>query len=497
MSEKALNYVDGAWVWPEHCPAFDSLNPADWRQVVATAPASSPGVVGDAVVAARRALPAWKRTPPPARADLIRRAGEILARDKERLAQLVSLEMGKPIVEGRGDVQEAIDMARLAAGEGRRLFGETVPSELPDRLCLTFREPVGVCGLITPWNFPTAIPAWKGFHALVCGNTIVLKPAEDVPLCASALVGCLDEAGFPPGVVNLVQGPGEPTGAALVAHADVDLISFTGSADVGGAVAAACARRHANVSLELGGKNAQVVFADADMELALDGVLWGAFGTGGQRCTATSRLFLERSIHDRCLDTLGEQAPMLRLGPGSDPQTQLCGLINEQQFDRVMSYIEVGRHEGARVVVGGRAARHGELEHGWFVEATIFADVTPAMRIFREEIFGPVLSVIPFDDTDEAVRLVNDSAYGLSSSVYTADVNRALRMTRAIEAGIVYVNGPTIGAEVQLPFGGVKQTGNGHREAGRTGFDIFTEWKSVFVDYSGTFQKAQIDTESS
>ena len=497
MSEKALNYIDGAWVWPAHCPTFESRNPADWRQVVATAPESGPEAVDTAVVAARRALPTWKRTPPPARADLIRHAGEILARDKERLAQLVSLEMGKPIAEGRGDVQEAIDMARLAAGEGRRLYGETVPSELPDRLCLTFREPVGVCGLITPWNFPTAIPAWKGFHALVCGNTIVLKPGEDVPLCASALVGCLEEAGFPPGVVNLVHGPGDPTGAALVAHTDVDLISFTGSAEVGGTVAAACARRHANVSLEMGGKNAQVVFADADMDLALDGVLWGAFGTGGQRCTATSRLLLERSVHDRFLETLAEQARMLRMGPGSDPDTQLCPLINEQQFDRVTSYIEVGRREGARVVVGGRSARRGELARGWFVEATIFADVTPAMRIFREEIFGPVLSVIPFDDTTEAIRLVNDSAYGLSASVYTADINRALRMTRAIEAGIVYVNGPTIGAEVQLPFGGVKQTGNGHREAGRTGLDIFTEWKSVFVDYSGTLQKAQIDTEGS
>ncbi len=494
MSEKALNFIGGTWVWPEGGSSFESRNPADWRQVVATAPASSPGVVDDAVVAASEALPDWRRMPPPARAELIRQTGEILAREKERLAQLVSLEMGKPIAEGRGDVQEAIDMARLAAGEGRRLYGETVPSELPDRVCLTFREPVGVCGLITPWNFPTAIPAWKGFHALVCGNTIVLKPGEDVPLCASALIGCFEEAGYPPGVVNLVHGPGEPTGAALVAHAAVDLISFTGSPEVGATVAAACARRHANTSLEMGGKNAQVVFADADMKLALEGVLWGAFGTGGQRCTATSRLLLERSIHDQFLDALAERARGLRLGPGGDPRTQLCPLINEQQFDRVLSYIEVGRQEGARAVIGGRAAKHDALEHGWFIEATIFADVTPAMRIFREEIFGPVLSVVPFKDADEAVRLVNDSAYGLSSSVYTSDVGRALRMTRAIEAGIVYVNGPTIGAEVQLPFGGVKQTGNGHREAGKTGLDIFTEWKSVFVDYSGTLQKAQIDT---
>jgi acyl-CoA reductase-like NAD-dependent aldehyde dehydrogenase len=497
MTERALNYVGGRWIWPEGSGILESHDPADWREIVATAPDSSAIAVDQAVAAARGALPGWKRMPPPRRGDLIRRAAEILARDKEQLGRLVSLEMGKPLVEGRGDVQEAIDMAYLAAGEGRRLYGETVPCELPNKLAFTFREPVGVCALITPWNFPTAIPAWKGFHALICGNTFVLKPAEDVPLCASAFVKCLEEAGFPPGVVNLVHGRGEVAGAALVDHPDVNLVSFTGSSEVGAQVGARCALRHANVSLEMGGKNAQIVLADADLDLALEGALWGAFGTAGQRCTATSRLLVDHAIHDAFLKRLCDRVARLRLGAGTDPATEVCPLVNEQQFNRVMSYIGIGRDEGARLVVGGRDARRDGREHGWFVEPTVFAEVTPAMRIFQEEIFGPVLSVVSVPSLDEGVRLLNDSIYGLSSSIYTRDVNAAMRAMRDIEAGIVYVNGPTIGAEVQLPFGGVKVTGNGHREAGRTGLDVFTEWKSVFVDYSGHLQKAQIDTPSS
>ncbi len=496
MSERALNHIAGRWEWPEGCGAIESRNPADWRELVATAPDSSAAVVDRAVSAAREALPAWKRTPPPQRAGFLRRAAEILTREKERLGRLVSYEMGKPLAEGRGDVQEAIDMAHLAAGEGRRLYGETVPCELPDKVALTFREPVGVCGLITPWNFPMAIPAWKGFHALICGNTFVLKPAEDVPLCATEFVRCLEEAGFPAGVVNVVHGRGEVAGARIVDHPGVDLVSFTGSSEVGASVGARCALRHANVSLEMGGKNAQVVLADADLELALDGVVWGAFGTAGQRCTATSRLLLERPIHDEFLRRLCDRASRLRLGPGTDPSSEVCPLINQQQFDRVMTYIRIGVEEGARVAFGGCDARRDGREHGWFVEPTIFSGVTPAMRIFREEIFGPVLSVVGVESLDEAIQRVNDSPYGLSSSIYTRDVNHALRATRAIEAGIVYVNGPTIGAEVQLPFGGVKRTGNGHREAGRTGLEIFSEWKSVFVDYSGRLQRAQIDAPS-
>jgi alpha-ketoglutaric semialdehyde dehydrogenase len=497
MSERAFNRVDGDWDWPQDCGTIESRNPADWRELVATAPDSSAAVVDRAVASARAALPGWRRTPAPRRGDLLRRAGDILAREKARLGRLVSHEMGKPLAEGLGDVQEAIDMAYLAAGEGRRLYGETVPCELPDKTALTFREPVGVCGLITPWNFPTAIPAWKGFHALICGNTFVLKPGEDVPLCATEFVRCLEEAGFPPGVVNLVQGRGEVAGAALVDHPGVDLISFTGSSEVGAQVGSRCALRHANVSLEMGGKNAQIVMADADLDLALEGVLWGAFGTAGQRCTATSRLLLERPIHDAFVQRLCDRASRLRIGAGTDPATELCPLVNRQQFDRVMAYIGIGSGEGAHLALGGRDARRDGREHGWFVEPTIFTGVAPSLRIFREEIFGPVLSVSAVGSLDEAVDLLNASAYGLSSSIYTRDVNRALAATRAIAAGIVYVNGPTIGAEVQLPFGGVKRTGNGHREAGRTGLDIFSEWKAVFIDYSGRLQKAQIDAPHS
>lgn len=493
MSERALNYINGGWVWPAGCGEIESRNPADWRETVAIAPDSDGRAVDEACAAARAAYPAWKRTPPPARGDLIARAGEILAREKNRLGEIVAREMGKPIEEARGDVQEAIDMARLAAGEGRRLYGETVPSELPNKLCLTFREPVGVCALIAPWNFPTAIPAWKGFHALICGNTFILKPGEDVPLCSSEFIACLAEAGFPPGVVNLVQGRGEVAGAALVNHPEVNLISFTGSSETGAMIGSTAERLHKRVSLEMGGKNAQIVLADADLDLAIEGALWGAFGTAGQRCTATSRLILDRPIHDRFLARLIERARALKLGPGIDPQTNVCPLVNGQQFNRVMSYIEIGKHESATLALGGARAEGDGLQHGWFVQPTIFTGVKPSMRIFQEEIFGPVLSVVKCDGADEAVALLNDSRYGLSSSIYTAEINTALRAVREIEAGIVYVNGPTIGAEVQLPFGGVKHTGNGHREAGKTGLDIFSEWKTVYIDTSGRLQRAQID----
>lgn len=496
MGERALNFVGGRWIWPQGAPEIESRNPADWREVVAVAPDSDGAAVDEAVAAARAAYPKWKRTPPPVRADIIARAGEILAREKQRLGELIATEMGKPMLEALGDVQEAIDMARLAAGEGRRLYGETVPSELPDKMCLTYREPIGVCALITPWNFPMAIPAWKGFHALICGNTFILKPAEDTPLCAAEFITCLAEAGFPSGVVNLVQGRGETAGAALVNHADVNLISFTGSSETGAAVGAAAERTHKRVSLEMGGKNAQIVLADADLDLAVDGALWGAFGTGGQRCTATSRLILDETIYDETMRRLVERTKRLKLGPGIDPKTNVCPLINEQQYQRVMSYLEVGCNEGATVALGGSNIKKGEFEHGWYVEPTIFTGVKPSMRIFREEIFGPVLSVITCKGVDEAVALLNDSRYGLSSSIYTSSVNAAMRAAREIEAGIVYVNGPTIGAEVQLPFGGVKATGNGHREAGKTGLEIFTEWKTIYIDYSGRLQRAQIDSSA-
>jgi len=493
MSEKALNFIGGKWSWPQGAEELVSLNPADQRDGVCVFPDSPADEVDRAVKAAQKAFPAWKRCPAPERAKFIRRAGEIMARRKTELGSLVTRECGKPLVEGLGDVQEAIDMAELAAAEGRRLYGETTPSELPNKLCLTFREPVGVCGLITPWNFPIAIPAWKSLHALICGNTIVLKPAEDTPLCGVEFVKALEEAGIPPGVVNLVLGTGKTTGSALVAHPGIQLMSFTGSTETGRKVAQTCADSGKRVSLECGGKNAQIILADARIDLAIEGALWGAFGTAGQRCTATSRLIIEESVHDAVLDRLISEAGRLKLGPGLKKGTQVGPLINERQLKRVMDYIQLGEKEGAKRLCGGNQARAGELAHGWFVEPTIFTGVTPKMTIFREEIFGPVLSVVRVADLEEAVQTLNDCVYGLSSSIYTQNVNNALAAVRDIEAGIVYVNGPTIGAEVHLPFGGVKRSGNGHREAGKTGLDIFTEWKTVYVDYSGKLQRAQID----
>jgi aldehyde dehydrogenase (NAD+) len=493
MSEKALNFIDGKWGWPKGATALLSVNPADRRDVLGEAPDSPDTEVDRAVRAARKAFPAWKATPAPRRAAILRKAGEIMARRKNELGRLVTRECGKPLVEGLGDVQEAIDMAELAAGEGRRLYGETTPSELPNKMCLTLREPIGVCGLITPWNFPTAIPAWKSLHALICGNTVVLKPAEDTPLCGAAFVSALEEAGLPPGVINLVQGQGRTAGRALAFHPLVQLISFTGSTETGREVAEVCARTGKRVSLECGGKNAQIVLADADLDLVIEGALWGAFGTAGQRCTATSRLILVDDIHDAVVDRLVRAARKLRLGPGLEKTTQVGPLVNERQMNRALNYIRIGTEAGAELRCGGKRATGERVDRGWFIEPTIFTDVTPRMRIFQEEIFGPVLSVVRVKDREEAVRTLNDCRYGLSSSIYTRDINAALAAVRDIEAGIVYVNGPTIGAEVHLPFGGVKGTGNGHREAGKTGLDIFTEWKTVYVDYSGRLQRAQID----
>ncbi|MEN6449032.1 MAG: aldehyde dehydrogenase family protein [Thermoguttaceae bacterium] len=493
---KAMNYVDGQWSWPAGAGAIESINPADTREVICETPDSSPGELDRAVVAADRAYTAWRRTPPPARAAILRRAGQILAERKQQIGEVIAREAGKPIAEGCGDVQEAIDMAELAAGEGRRLYGDTAPSELPNKFCLTVREPIGVCGLITPWNFPVAIPAWKSCHALICGNTVVLKPASDTPLCGAEFVRALVDAGLPPGVMNLVQGRGSTVGEAMCRNRTIRLISITGSTETGKHVAAECGRTGKRSSLECGGKNAEIVMDDADLDLALDGALWGAFGTSGQRCTATSRLIVHEKVHDQLVERLIARAAKLRLGPGIDPATEVGPLINESQCHRVTDYIRIGRDEDkATLACGGRRGEGPMVAHGWFIEPTIFTGVTRSMRIFQEEIFGPVLSVVRVGSLEEAVETLNDCEYGLSSAVYTRDINKALWAMREIEAGIVYVNGPTIGAEVHLPFGGVKGTGNGHREAGRVGLDIFTEWKTVYIDYSGKLQRAQLDTE--
>lgn len=490
------NYINGEWLQAESAATLESRNPADNRQIVATFPRSDAVDVDKAIATARIAYKTWRLVPAPARAELVFRLGELLRDRKEELAQLMSQEMGKPITEARGDVQEGIDCAFYNAGEGRRLFGQTTPSEMPDKFAMTVRMPIGVCALITPWNFPVAIPCWKALPALVCGNTIILKPAEDTPACATYLVQLMHEAGFPPGVVNLVHGIGTEVGAALVEHPGVDLVSFTGSSQTGAYVGSTCGRTHKRVCLEMGGKNAQIVMEDADLELALEGALWGAFGTTGQRCTATSRLILHRDIKEKFTRMLLERTALLRMGAGNNPSTEIGPLINANQLRRVSNYLEVARDEGAKVLIGGELAQDGELQHGYFFQPTVLDNVNPQMRIASEEIFGPVVALIEVDSFADAIAILNDTPYGLSSSIYTRDVNRAFQAMRDIEAGITYINGPTIGAEVHLPFGGVKQTGNGHREAGTTVLDVFTEWKTVYVDFSGNLQRAQIDNRT-
>ena len=424
------------------------------------------------------------------------RAGELMAADKEAISHTMTREMGKVLAETRGDTQEGVDAANFVAGEGRRLYGKVTPSELPDKMCFAIRQPVGPCAIITPWNFPMAIPTWKIFPALVCGNTLVWKPAGETPATASRLVELLVEAGVPRGVVNLVHGDGRGVGQPLATHRAIRCVSFTGSSDVGRLLTRETAATLTKLALELGGKNAQIVMADADLDLAIEGAVWGAFGTTGQRCTATSRLLLHRDIHDAFVERLVARAKTLRVGNGLDAATEMGPLVNAAQRDGVLDYVGVGQAEGAALRCGGHALEGPAHARGFFVEPTVFTGVTPAMRLFREEIFGPVLAVSAVDSLEQAIDHCNDCAYGLSSSIYTRDVDAAFRAIDRIEAGITYINGPTIGAEVHLPFGGVKDTGNGHREGGWTVLDVFTEWKAVYVDYSGRLQKAQIDTEA-
>ncbi len=495
MTQRIGNFIDGRWREPRDGNRFESLNPADTRQTVADAPLSERSDVDDAVAAARSAFPAWSRLPAPRRAELLYRTGELLTRNKQRLGELVTKEMGKVIAEGLGDVQEAIDIFYYMAGEGRRLQGETVPSELPDKDCKSIREPLGVVALVTPWNFPIAIPAWKLSAALVCGNTAILKPSSETPACAAALVEILAAAGFPPGVVNLVCGPGEETGEYLLTHPGVNAASFTGSCAAGERLERRMAELHRPLALEMGGKNAIVLMDDADLELALEGVLWGGFGTSGQRCTAASRVIVHERIHDRFVEILVKRASQLRLGGGLDPTTDVGPLINEAQGRKVLNYLRIGQEEGARLVTGGKRTEEGDLAHGFFIEPTIFTGVTPAMRIAREEIFGPVVSIIRCGSFDEATAIVNGVPFGLSSALYSRDVNTTARAEREFATGIVYINASTIGAEVHLPFGGWRHSGSGHPEAGGRGgaIDFFSRMKVVYRDFSGRLQKAQID----
>ena len=487
------NFIAGQWVAPSAGAYFENVNPANTRDVIGQFPASTAADVNAAVASAQRGFEFWRRTPAPARGDVLRRTGELMLARKEEIADLMTREMGKPLAETRGDVQEGIDTAFYAATEGRRLFGHTVPSELRDKWAMSFRRPIGVVGLVTPFNFPMAIPTWKLFPALLCGNSAILKPAEDVPHTATVLVEILLEAGLPPEVIQLVHGHGEVVGKALVDHADVPVISFTGSTETGRLVGETCGRMHKRLSLEMGGKNAQIVLDDANLELALEGVLWGAFGTTGQRCTATSRLVLQRGIHDRFLELLTARTKALTLGDGRAAGTDVGPLIHAAARDKVERYVDVARQDGGAIVTGGHRATGGALDHGFFFEPTIVADVAPTHRLACEEVFGPVLAVIRVDDANEAFRVNNAVAYGLSSSLYTQDVNLAFRALTELDNGITYINAPTIGAEAHLPFGGVKQTGNGHREGGWEVYEFYSETKVGYVDFSGHLQRAQID----
>ena len=496
MTETFQNFIGGQWVAPATGAYFENRNPADRDDIIGCFPRSGPDDVARAIASAQRGFAQWSKTPAPVRGEVLHRVGDLLVERKETIARAMTREMGKVLAETRGDVQEGIDTAHYAHTEGRRLFGRTVPSELRNKWAMSFRRPIGVAGLITPFNFPLAIPTWKMFPALLCGNAVIFKPAEDVPHTAHLLVELLLDAGLPPEVVQLVHGEGLVVGRAMVEHPDVPVISFTGSTETGAIIGATCGRMHKRLSLEMGGKNAMIVMDDADLDLALEGVLWGAFGTTGQRCTATSRLVVHERVHDRLVQLLCERAARLRLGPGLEERTDVGPLINEDALKKVEYYVGVARQDGARVLIGGERATGAGLERGWFYQPTVLAGVTPGMRVEQQEIFGPVLAVIKVASLDEAIRVNNDVPYGLSSSLYTRDVNAAFRAMGELDTGITYVNAPTIGAEAHLPFGGVKQTGNGHREGGWEVYDFYSETKVVYVDFSGKLQRAQIDTEA-
>jgi len=486
-------FIGGKWQKSEG-KRFETRNPAT-GEILGTFPLATKDELNEAARAAKDAFDKWRRTPAPRRGELLLDAARIFRRKKEELGRIVTTEMGKVLAEGRGDVQEVIDFFEYVAGEGRRMFGETVPSELPNKMCLTVRMPVGPVGLITPWNFPMAIPGWKSGAALVAGCPIVLKPSSLTPLCAAKFVEVLDEAGFPPGVVNMLTGTGSVVGDGLVAHPDIRAISFTGGVETGRHVYETAARKMIKVGLELGGKNPIIAMDDADLELLMDGVMFGAFGTAGQRCTATSRLIVHQKIYDQVLDELTDRAEKLRVGNPIDERTEMGPVASAEQERKVLEYIEIGRKEADTLLTGGTKLRGGAFDKGFFIAPTVFA-VERRKRLALEEIFGPVLSVLKAKDFEDAVAIANSVKYGLSSSIYTDDLRWAFRAMHELEAGITYVNAPTIGAEVQLPFGGIKETGpTGTREAGPTALDEFTYWKTIYVDYSGRLQRAQIDTD--
>ncbi len=489
------NFINGEWVSSKSGETYENINPANTDEVVGVFQKSNAEDIKNAIDAASEAYKKWRLVPAPKRGEILYRIASRLWSKKEEHSSDMTREMGKVLNETRGDVQEAIDMTFYMAGEGRRLFGMTTPSEMENKFNMTIRQPLGVASFITPWNFPMAIPAWKMMPALICGNTIVIKPATDTPLSVVNLMKACEEEGIPPGVINMVTGSGSVLGEPIIKNPNVKIVSFTGSTDVGRKVSEACATTFKHACLEMGGKNVQIVMEDANLELAIEGALWGAFGTTGQRCTATSRLICHKDVVGEMTKRLAERVASLKVGNGLDPSVQMGPSINQGQLDTVLKYIEIGKNEGAKLVTGGERLTGGDYDKGFFAQPTIFSEVTQDMRIWKEEIFGPVLGIGSFDNLDQAIEMANDTPYGLSASIYTQDVNQAYRAMRDVNTGIFYVNAPTIGAETHLPFGGTKETGNGHREAATAALDVFSEWKSVYVDFSGSLQRPQIDNQ--
>jgi aldehyde dehydrogenase (NAD+) len=488
------NFINGEWIESVSGRTFENINPANRHELIGIFQKSSAEDAENAVAAAKEAYKTWRLVPAPKRGEILFRAARLLAERKETFAELMTREMGKILAETRGDIQEAIDMTFYMAGEGRRQFGQTTPSELPNKFCMSVRSPIGVSALITPWNFPMAIPSWKAMPALICGNTVVMKPATDTPLSLYNLVSILEAAGIPRGVVNLVTGGGSEVGQPLMTHADVRVVSFTGSTEIGRQVSKSCADTFKRACLEMGGKNVILVMDDANLELAVDGALWGGFGTTGQRCTASSRVVVHKKVYKEFTEKFVARARALKVGNALDPTVEMGPLVNQSQVATVDQYVQVGKNEGARLLCGGERLTGGEYDCGCFYAPTVFGDCEPKMRIAQEEIFGPVVALIPCDHLDQAIEIGNGVIYGLSASIYTRNVNNAFRAMRDMETGIFYVNAPTIGAETHLPFGGTKQTGNGHREAATAALDFYSEWKSVYIDYSDKLQRAQIDT---
>ena len=482
------NYINGKWVDGRN--KFHTINPAN-EELLAEIAQAETSDVDAAVGASTEAFKSWRLVPAPLRGEVLFKIGDILKQRKEELARLLTQDMGKVIAEARGDVQEAIDMAYFMGGEGRRLLGYTAPVEMPNKFGMAVRDPAGVVGLITPWNFPIAVPSWKIFPALVAGNTIIWKPSPETPAISAAFVKVFEDAGVPAGVFNLLLAPGVEVAKALVSHPGVRVISFTGSTPTGRAIGETAARLNKKVSLEMGGKNAVIVLDDANVELVTDATLWAAFGTSGQRCTAASRLIVQKGIASKVKEALAERTKKLRLGDGLNPKVDVGPVINKSALERIHRYVQIGQQEGARALVGASVADvNGK---GFFYSPTLFDGVQPGSTLEAEEIFGPVLSIIEVDSLDEAIEVNNRSQYGLSTSIFTQDVNRAFTAMRDIFSGLVYINHGTTGAEIQFPFGGVRGTGNGHREAGQAALEVFTEWKSIYVDYSGKLQRAQID----